>query len=758
MRGLLVLLTAVSAVLAAKPSPLDGVTALVKRRIPKHANNFTFQLVEGTPDSFTVSDSKGQKGGITVQCTTVSACSRGLYTYLTEFGGVDIWWTGSRLDQLPTRLPSVGSPVNGSSIVPWRYHFNTVTFSYTTAFWGFDKWELLLDWLALRGVNLPLAWVGNEYILIQVFKEVGLSDAEINSFLSGPAFQSWNRFGNIQGSWGGALPMQWVEDQFDLQKQLVQRMVELGMTPVLPSFTGFVPATLQNHFPNASIAIGSSWSGFPTSLTNDSFLSPSDPLFSQLQASFISKQMKAYGNVSHIYTLDQYNENNPASGDLDYLRNVTAGTFESLRAADPQAVWLMQGWLFFSSESFWTNERVEAYLGGVPNPQDMIVLDLYSEAQPQWNRTNNYFGKQWVWCELHGYGGNMGFEGNLEELTQAPLAALNSPNSTMTGMGLTMEGQEGNELVYDILLDQAWSSTPLNTTSYVEKWVARRYIADPLPAAATHAWSTLATTVYANQDPNSQASIKSILELAPATSGLVNRTGHHPTLVPYDTDTSVLPALQLLLQASNASQSLRSSPEFQNDLVDVARQLLANRFIDAYQGLIAVWNSSITSDHAVRIAGQPLLNILSDMDALLATNENFLLSTWIQDARQWATVGPGRLARTNQTYAAYLEYNARNQLTLWGPDGEINDYASKQWAGLVGQYYKQRWATWIDYLASVKQTGSIAAYNATLISQTLIEVGKTFDAQIWGNKTRGETWGTTGDAVKLAQGVLDTWA
>jgi alpha-N-acetylglucosaminidase len=46
----------------------------------------------------------------------------------------------------------------------------------------------------------------------------------------------------------------------------------------------------------------------------------------------------------------------------------------------------------------------------------MIVLDLYNEAQPQWNRTSSYFGKPWIWCELHNYGGNMGFEGNLEVL------------------------------------------------------------------------------------------------------------------------------------------------------------------------------------------------------------------------------------------------------------------------------------------------------------------------------------------------------
>ena len=41
--------------------------------------------------------------------------------------------------------------------------------------------------------------------------------------------------------------------------------------------------------------------------------------------------------------------------------------------------------------------------------------------------------------------------------------------------------------------------------------------------------------------------------------------------------------------------------------------------------------------------------------------------------------------------AALYEFNARNQLTLWGPDGQIMDYAGKQWAGLVADYYIPRW-------------------------------------------------------------------
>ncbi|KAI0363473.1 alpha-N-acetylglucosaminidase [Pilatotrama ljubarskyi] len=746
-RGLSAALFALQVVRALQVAPnqdLKGIYALAKRRVPKHADKFSFTLVDGKMDAFQIGDAHN---GIHVECTTVSACARGLYTYLTQHGGVDIWWTGSRLGELPSPLPKVGKPVKGQALVPYRYHFNTVTFDYTAAFWDLNQWELELDWLALRGVNLPLAWVGYEYILIETFREAGLSDADIADFLSGPAFQAWNRFGNIQGSWGGDLPMAWVNDQFALQKRILKRMVELGMTPVLAAFTGFVPRALTKLYPNASIATGSQWSGFPTSLTNDSFLEPFDPLFATMQKSFITKQQAAYGaDISHIYTLDQYNENDPFSGDPAYLRNVTASTFASLRAADPDATWLMQGWLFFSSSAFWTNERIEAYLGGVPGNDSMIILDLYSEAAPQWNRTQSYYGKQWVWCELHDYGGNMGFEGNLDELTHGPLAALSSPGSSMKGIGLTMEGQEGNEIVYDVLLDQAWSPTPLNISSYVDGWVSRRYPVKHLPQAALDAWRILSTTVYNNKNPNTQATIKGIYELAPSLTGLTNRTGHHPTAIPYNTNSTILAALKLLLKAKAQQPTLSAVPEFAYDVVDVARQLLSNRFTDLYTALAKTYNAASSTADSVNATGQPLLTLLSDLDELLYTNDNFLLSKWIADARKWSHGSP--------SYAAYLEYNARNQITLWGPDGEINDYASKAWAGLVGTYYKKRWEAFLDYLVKTKRTGQ--TYNATAVSSTMLAIGEKWGNGTWGT-AEGERWGVHGDTWEVVAKVLHRW-
>ncbi|RDW92153.1 glycoside hydrolase family 89 protein [Coleophoma crateriformis] len=700
---------------------IDGVIGLLQRRLPDHVDSFTFRLSNLT--SGVIANSSLQNDVYTVSSTTTSkilivgntpiALASGLHRYLTDVLQVDLFWgIGSRLDATSIDyLPTLDIPLSGTSIVPWRYHFNTVTFSYTSAFWSWEDWELQLDWMALRGINLPLAWVGQEKILVDTFREINMTDAEITSFLSGPAFQAWNRFGNIQGSWGSELPMEWIDSQFELQKKIVARMVQLGMTPVLPAFTGFVPRAITRVKPTAQVVNGSQWSGFPTDYTNVTFLEPLDSLFTELQTSFIQKQTAAYGNVTNIYTLDQYNENDPYSGELEYLSNVTYNTWKSLKAADPEAIWLMQGWLFYSNSVFWTDARVEAYLGGVTTNDDMLILDLFSESQPQWQRTNSYFGKPWIWCQLHDYGGNMGLYGQVLNVTINPIEAL-SNSSSLVGFGSTMEGQEGNEIMYDLLLDQAWSASPIDTAAYFANFVTRRYAGNnTIPADLYTAWDILRTSVYNNTNLTASTAVtKSIFELAPNITGMLGRTGHHATTVTYD-PTLLVEAWTLIYNASKTDTQLWNNPSYQYDVTDITRQVMSNNFNDLYTSLIDTYTSTNASTAAISAAGKKMIDLLTLLDSILSTNTNFALSTWLSAAKSWTN-------STNTT--SFYEYNARNQITLWGPTGQIDDYASKSWGGLVKDYYVPRWNIFISYLETV----AVGAYNTTVLDEALLVFGE----------------------------------
>ncbi|KAF2091731.1 glycoside hydrolase family 89 protein [Saccharata proteae CBS 121410] len=727
----LVALLATSAASIAAPhcdaTGTQGLVDLVSRRMPAHVGSFEFclrssgsGLRDGSAapengssqgyDAYVVSSTAG--GRVRVESETLSGLASGLHRYLADVVHVDIWWfIGSRLHVAPAKLPVLNTSLSGQSVVKWRYHFNTVTFSYTTVFWTWEDWELELDWLALRGVNLPLAWVGQEKILIEVFRDLGLLDNEIASFLSGPAFQAWNRFGNIQGSWGGygSLPQSWINGQSELQKKIVCRMVELGMTPVLPSFTGFVPRAITRVLPNATVVNGTRWNNFPAQYTNVTFLSPVDPTFAALQKNFIDKQTAAYGNITHIYTLDQYNENTPSSSDPAYLQKISHSTWQSLKAADPDAVWMMQGWLFFVNSAFWTEARIQAYLSGVSNNEDMLILDLFSESEPQWQRTRSYDGKPWIWCQLHDYGGTMGLYGQVENVTVNSMQAL-AESDHLVGFGNTMEAQEGNEVVYSLLLDQAWSSTPIDIERYFHSWATRRYndvscnkTSTPhlLPQPLYTASSLLSTTAYNNTNLTSAAAVpKSLLELRPALSGLANRTtAQFPiTTINYPPE-AMVEVWSLMRNASRLRPDLLDHPAYQHDMVDVTRQVLANAFVVLYQGFVDALAANASAG-SLQAKGADMLGLICSLDAVLRMERGFGLEGWMSAAREWAEVDAGSAAAV-----ALFEFDARNLVTLWGPDGELSDYASREWSGLVGGYYGERWRTFVDEVLEERLDG-----------------------------------------------------
>jgi len=410
---------------------------------------------------------------------------------------------------------------------------------------------------------------------------------------------------------------------------------------------------------------------------------------------------------------------------------------------------MLQGWLFYSNSAFWTNDRIQAFLGGVEVDQDMLILDLFSESQPQWQRTNSYYGKPWIFNELHDYGGNMGLYGQVENITVNPIAALSNMTSTMVGVGLTMEGQEGNEIVYDLLLDQAWHSQPLNTSTYFHNWVTDRYAgSSSKPQGLYNAWEILRTTVYNNTNLTSNAVPKSIFELTPSLTGLLNRTGHHPTTLEY-AYSSVVSAWSNLYNASKVEPSLWDNPAYRYDLVDTTRQVMGNAFIPMYQSLVAAYQqSNITnSSSSIVAAGHNLTSFLADIDSVLSTNKHFSLYPWLASARAWAND-----TASNSTTAAYLEYNARNQITLWGPTGQISDYASKSWGGLVSSYYVSRWTMFVEYLVATP----VSQYNATAFSARLLSFEEDWQLQTWGQRM-GESYSTTGELAEVLSSVVNAW-
>ena len=59
------------------------------------------------------------------------------------------------------------------------------------AFWTWKRWEREIDWMALNGINFPLAFNGQESIWQIVYKKLGLTQNELDEHFAGPAFLAW---------------------------------------------------------------------------------------------------------------------------------------------------------------------------------------------------------------------------------------------------------------------------------------------------------------------------------------------------------------------------------------------------------------------------------------------------------------------------------------------------------------------------------------------------------------------------------------
>ena len=77
---------------------------------------------------------------------------------------------------------------------------------------------------------------------------------------------------------------------------------------------------------------------------------------------FIKEQISEYG-TNNIYNADTFNEMTSTPNEASYLSGFSNGIYQGMVAGDPNAVWLMQGWLFRRIE-FWKPPQVKAFLQG----------------------------------------------------------------------------------------------------------------------------------------------------------------------------------------------------------------------------------------------------------------------------------------------------------------------------------------------------------------------------------------------------------
>merc|ERR1712228_1095863 len=319
----------------------------------------------------------------------------------------------------------------------------------------------------------------------------------------------------------------------------------------------------------------------------------------------------------------------------------------------------------------------------------MIILDLYDDVSPEYNQFDSFYGTPFIWNTLHNFGGNQGMLGTLYNIAVGLPKAKKYPNSSVIGVGITMEGIWQNYIVYDETLKMAFSEE-LDLNAYVNKYALRRY---GLPHTANErvvgvmqsAWNVLAETVY--NVSHWGGVTKNIMCCAPNLNEI--NAGFMPTQLLYD-PIHIQTVWQLFCNAT--SSPIAHIEQYRYDLIDVSRQALSDLFYANYLQLVRAFDAKSIDD--LKKYAAICLDLMNDLDALLNTNKYWMLGEWIEMARKHGS---------NDSESNWWEFNARNQVTLWGPDGEISDYASKTWGGLIGTYHMPQWQLFVDDLTVALQ-------------------------------------------------------
>ncbi|MCW1922268.1 alpha-N-acetylglucosaminidase C-terminal domain-containing protein [Luteolibacter arcticus] len=698
----------------AYPRDLTAASGLLSRLLPGQAGRFIIEFV-APANGMDVFEIEGRGEKIVLRGNTSVSVASALNRYLMDFCHCHVSRNGDQL-ALPAPLPLVPEKLRVISPHRVRFFYNPCTFGYTSAWWNWSKWEREIDMLALQGVNVAQVTPGIEEVFRRTLCDhFGYTDAEVRGWLCHPSHLPWMLLSNMH-SFAGPVSDGLITGRVTLGRQICDRMRALGMAPMVQGFYGMVPQDFKTRFPAADVRGQGGWAG---GFQRPNMLNPTDPIFDTFTTHYAQALTEVYGPVKFV-AADPFHEGGDTSG-ID-LAAASQAVLAGISKVNPQATWVLEAW---------GGNPIQAMLDAV-DKQRLLVLDLNCTTSEGWRSRNAFNQTPWVWCAIMNFGGNTGMDAALSKLASMPAAALADPaRGPMAGIGMVPEGSHTIPAAYDLLFTHSWRATAPDLTNWSRDYALRRY--GVRHAALDAAWDLRRKTTD-NPGAGEQEPHNSIVCARPGLSTSLRARTWASTNIPYHAPQLATAWGKMLEAAPQAG----ASDAYRFDLADTARQVLCD-LATRHQRMLAKAKAD-NNAAAVHIHGDRILEIIADLDTLCATRPDWLLGTWLSDARSWG----GTAAEKD-----LCERNARLLLTTWGNSvSDLNDYANREWAGLLSGFYRPRWQQFLTALyASVDQ--GTAFNEGTVRSQ----IGAWELA--WSNGHEAYPTTTTGDTIEVAAAL---WA
>ncbi len=639
-----------------------------------------------------------------IKGTSPAVLLAGFNWYLKYVVGANITWNGTQLN-LPNKLPAPSQSIRKDASVDNRFALNDTTDGYTEPYETWEYWEHEIDLLALHGINKVLVYPGQEAVYYHTLQEFGYSKTELRNWIPNPAHQPWWLLQNMC-CFANPISEELIQKRIALGQKIVKRLRKLGMTPVFPGYYGTVPRDFDEKHSDAHVIPQGTWAG---GFERPGWLDPTGKYFPEVAETFYRHQSELFGDSS-MYKMDLLHEGGTA-GDVD-VRAASKAVQNSLRDAHSDATWAILGW-----RDNPLPETIEAV-----DTSKMLILDGISEMYSDLNREEEWNGTPYAFGTIWNFGGNTTMGANMAVWNDKFWRWHAKSNSALSGIAMMPEAIDNNPVAFEFFTELAWRDEPVDFDDWFETWTRFRY--GGMDEDAVTAWRALAQTAYSMPDNGSRTM---------AQVGLYGSRPSFDTLSQRYNTAEFACALPALL---NVDRALRDNSAYRYDLMDVTRQVLSNRSFDLLPRIEKAYNEQ--NIEQFREYTDLWLRYIELMDAVVSTHEQMLLGPWVEDARSMAS---------SEEEAARLEYDARSLITVWGNQdvaSVLHDYAKREWAGLLSDFYYSRWQKFFDEreaaLAENRKPNEIDWY--------LLE-------NEWARKQNDYAVEPTGDIYQISQRVLE---
>lgn len=706
------------------------MNGFLERNLPFFKDDIEVNFRPCEKDFYEVS-CDGEKLYVTANAV-VPACT-GIYDYLKKHCNVQLSWCANTCVNIKA-LVAFDGVMRREIEQKFRVYMNYCTLNYTMSWWNFERWEKEIDFMAMNGINMPLAVVGTEAVWFETLLEFGFSEKEALSTISGPAFWAWQLMTNIEGY----LPpknRKYVTERLELGRKILNRYIEFGMQPIQQGFSGFVPILMKEKYPEETIFEQRGWCTYPKTAQLD----PTSEFFGRVGGTYLRKMKELFGNY-HYLACDPFHEGTPPKNSKEYLSSVGRAINKMYEDFDKDSVWVMQGW---------TPQRdiVEA----VPKER-LLILDLDSDRTAKEYKWVHDSGYTIITGMLHNFGGKNAMQGHLRNNGKNNFIRLREKGINVIGTGMFMEGIEQNPVIYDLQFEMLTADKPADIELWLENYILRRY--GTTNDTLRQVWNILLETCYC-EEGYEENRVGSCLASRPNLMPIMTGPCCY-TEVYYDTK-KFEKAVKLF---ASLSDELRECDAYQYDLCDMVRQALSNRFYTNQLEFKKAYLRLFRDKKTLKALADTQLELLLDLDKLLSHRSEMSLSRWINDAHALAT---------DEEERRYFDLNARTQITLWGDidtdTTQLFDYAWKEWSGLIREYYYPRWSLFYsEIIDAVEKHRHPILINKNGFAQRSVykkySIGKKLDKfeLSWVKKYSEYPPAATTDVTEAAKELIDKYA